>query len=174
MPTVNLAVKPKTPTLVTGTETLSKTHVSEAGFTLIEVLMVVFIVGLAAGGIVMAFPDKPTELANEGVRFEQTIEALADRAVLTGNLHALTLTTDGYQASRREAGEWVPLPRYGRDLAENNISIIALDRPANREEVGPTLVLDPTGVPIQQRFQLTSRRRNLIVEFSNEAEVIRR
>lgn len=81
------------------------------GFTLIEVLVVLLILGIALAGVSLSidgFAARDTRMALERLRF--TLEACAERAQLRGQPLAFELLADGYRFSVQEAnGKWVAL-----------------------------------------------------------------
>lgn len=81
------------------------------GFTLIEVLIVLLILGIALAGVSLSidgFAARDTRMALERLRF--TLEASAERAQLRGQPLAFELLADGYRFSVLDAnGKWVAL-----------------------------------------------------------------
>lgn len=82
-----------------------------AGFTLIEVLVVLIVVGIAVSGASLgldALRARDTTLAAERLRF--VLEATAERAQIRGQPHALELLSDGYRFSALDVdGRWAVL-----------------------------------------------------------------
>lgn len=130
-------------------------HVSEAGFTLVEILMVVFILGLSAGVVVLALPEQADVLEAEADRLEQTVDILSKRAVLTETIHSLEFTTDSYGAAYWQDGIWVVIPRWQRELpTELSLNV----RRPDAREAPERIVFHPTGVPFEAEIVLTGRR----------------
>lgn len=81
------------------------------GFTLIEVLIVLLILGIALAGVSLSIDGhaaRDTRMALERLRF--TLEASAERAQLRGQPLAFELLADGYRFSVQDAsGKWVAL-----------------------------------------------------------------
>lgn len=79
------------------------------GFTLIEVLVVMTILGLAISGVSLSLEtlrNRDTDLASERVRW--VLEAAAERARIRGQAIAFETLADGYRFSIRDVdGRWI-------------------------------------------------------------------
>lgn len=112
----------------------------ERGFTLLEVLVVVFIIGLLAGLAVLSVDDRAADdrLQQEAQRLDALLETAAEEAVLFGVELGLEITRDGYRFLRLDADGWTPItaqdsPLRPRALDEN--TTLRLIR-ADGEEIG--------------------------------------
>ena len=81
----------------------------ERGFTLIELMIVVTIIGLSAAVVAFAMPDPRGRALDEGLRFAARIKAARDVAIVGGTPVSLWITSGGYGFDRRSDGAWVPL-----------------------------------------------------------------
>ncbi len=78
----------------------------ERGFTLVELMVVIVIIGLAAGAVLLAIPDSGGSLRSEAERFAARAKAARDGAILEARPAALRIGPGGYAVSRRVAGQW--------------------------------------------------------------------
>lgn len=88
----------------------NRASAGENGFTLIELMIVLAIMGLVAAGVIVAMPDSRGRLSGEAERFAARTAAARDLAILEGRPVAVRVTARGYAFDRRQAGEWAPIP----------------------------------------------------------------
>lgn len=79
------------PILATGTSR----RVRE-GFTFVELLVVIAVIGVAATAVVLSAPDPRPSVAVEAERFGARLSLARDEAVLTNTSVAVRLSSDGY------------------------------------------------------------------------------
>jgi type II secretion system protein H len=81
------------------------------GFTLIEVMVVMVIIGIMAGmAVSLMRPDPGRAAEAEAWRLARLAERLGREAEMTGQVLALSWTVEGYEFTRRDDdGNWVPL-----------------------------------------------------------------
>lgn len=78
------------------------------GFTLLEILVVVLIVGIMLGLALLAIRDNPEQrLQTEVQRFSALLQLAAQEAVLQSREVAIVIERNGYHFLLLEAGEWV-------------------------------------------------------------------
>jgi general secretion pathway protein H len=82
---------------------------AEQGFTLVELLIVLTIIGLMSAAVVLAIPDPRGSLVSEAERFAARAHAAQERAITDARPVAIRVTAAGYGFDRRENGEWKPL-----------------------------------------------------------------
>ena len=82
------------------------------GFTLVELMVVLVIIGLAATAVVLAVPERGGSLIAEADRFAARAKAARDAAIVEARPVALTVDGGGYAFAHRRGGEWRRGPRH--------------------------------------------------------------
>jgi general secretion pathway protein H len=85
---------------------LRKKQRKEKGFTLIELMVVLVIIGLATAAVMLALPQTGGSLAGEADRFAARAKAARDTAILESRAVALQIGRGGYEVARRENDVW--------------------------------------------------------------------
>jgi general secretion pathway protein H len=80
-----------------------------SGFTLVELMVVLAILGLMSAAVVLAIPDPRGSLRGEAERFAARARAASERAIMDARPVAIRITAAGYGFDRRERGGWQPL-----------------------------------------------------------------
>ena len=81
----------------------------ESGFTLVELMVVVAIIGLAAAAVVLTLPAADGGMPAQATRFAARVANLRDRAVIEGRNYGLWVTASGYGFERRRGDAWEPI-----------------------------------------------------------------
>ncbi len=81
----------------------------DEGFTLIELMVVLFIIGLVAGAVVLSLPGDSAALSEDADRFAARVAAARDEAVVSARPIAVWIAPSGYGFDARQDRQWVPL-----------------------------------------------------------------
>lgn len=84
---------------------------AEHGFTLIELMIVVTIIGIASAAVIWSLPDPRGRLIDEATRFAARTRAARDLAVVNASPVSVWVSPGGYGFDERTAGAWVPIVR---------------------------------------------------------------
>ncbi len=141
------------------------------GFTLVELMVVLSILALAAAAVVLTIPGEERDVRSEADRLAARLAAARDVAVIEGRSVAVNLAPSGYGFERRVSGAWQPLP--GRAFEQRNwpggLRFIA----ASGEGV-TRILFDRVGTsPTPQAVVLTGGDAREVVRVSAAGEVSR-
>ncbi len=136
------------------------------GFTLVELLVVLVIIGLVSAAVVMGMPDPRGELRAEALRLAARAEAARERAMMDNRPVALVLTEGGYGFEWRTGGEWKALgerPFIEQSWSEGTRA--SLDGGESR------IVFDSTGFAEPARLRLVRGGEEAQVEVTDGGRV---
>lgn len=113
----------------------------QAGFTLLELMVAVILIGLASAMAVLAMPDPHGRLIDEAERFAARTRAARDQAIVGAAPVSVWVTGGGYGFDARTGGAWMPVAdkplRVERWREGTRVGL----PPSGRERV----TFDPTG-----------------------------
>ena len=82
-----------------------------SGFTLVELMVVLVIVGLLSAAVILTLPERGGSLVAEAERFAARAKAARDDAILDSRAASVEIRGDGYEVTRRTESahyDWVP------------------------------------------------------------------
>lgn len=146
----------------------------EGGFTLVEVLMVVFIIGLSAGLVVLTLPSRDSAQLTAAKSFVQDIQRVQDVAVLSGRPTGIRLSERGYDIVEWRNEVWSTSAGGRTFPASTRIEI--RDDLVARPDDWPQLVFDPTTVNTAMSFRIRGRseRIDILVDEAGEVQIEQR
>lgn len=115
---------------------------SEAGFTLVELMVVLAIMAVLSAAVVVNMPDPRGDLRLEAERLAARAAAARDAAIIEGRSTALTIGPGGYAFSRRANGAWVPITQKPLGEQPWGEGVSALTTPTGEARI----VFDSTGL----------------------------
>lgn len=81
----------------------------QAGFTLVELMVVMVVIGLMSAAVVVALPDPHGSLRDDSSAFAARLAAARDLSIIGGRDVAVRIDTAGYGFSARGADGWQPM-----------------------------------------------------------------
>ncbi|MFN3817933.1 GspH/FimT family pseudopilin [Blastomonas sp.] len=81
----------------------------DQGFTLIELMVTLVIIGLVAGAVVLSLPGDSAALSEDADRFAARVAAARDEAIVGARPIAVWIAPSGYGFDARQDRQWVPL-----------------------------------------------------------------
>ncbi|MDI1326785.1 MAG: GspH/FimT family pseudopilin [Brevundimonas sp.] len=138
---------------------------TRAGFTLVELLMVVAILGLAAGAVVLAVPDPRPAVGVEAERFAARLSRARDEAVLSNRPVAVEVTPTGYAFTVFDGRAWSALSDgpFGSEAWQPETAVSPVE--------GARFVFDPTGVAEPATLTLSRDGKGRTVTVDGAGEV---
>ena len=79
------------------------------GFTLIELMIVIVVIGLASAVVVWSIPDPRGRLRDEATRFAVRARAAQQSAVVDGRAVSVWVSDGGYGFDQRSHGAWASI-----------------------------------------------------------------
>jgi general secretion pathway protein H len=146
-----------------------RAYARNAGFTLIEVMVVLTIIAVLTGMVALRLGNRGREVQHERElrRLQQAITLAAEEAIIQGRPYGLAVSAHDYRFCRRERGSWTPI-EADRALAphllpENLVLQIESELPSSASAAGdrdaegacPMIRLFPSGEA--EPLQLTLR-----------------
>ncbi len=145
------AAKAKMPTSLAGQNKRARRTRAQSGFTLIEVMVVMLIIGLMVGAVALSLPARPNPLSVEGKAMASTFRAFAQSSMVDRKAKGIRLTKTGYELMAYQDGDWLlvqeveykldaaPTVRLLRNGAKINLEVA-------RKIEGPMVRFDSTGL----------------------------
>lgn len=143
----------------------------ERGFTLVELMVVLAIMALAATVVVLTIPGEERTVRSEADRLAARLAAARDVAVIEGRSVSVNFAPSGYGFERRVEGAWQALP--GRAFEQHDwpggVTFVAGDG-----QGAARILFDRVGTsPTPQAVVLSGGDAHAIVRVSATGEVSR-
>lgn len=150
------------------------TRAGERGLTLVELLVVMVILGLASSLVLLNAPPSRAVVERDALRFASSVKIALDEMVMTGATYRLVVDATGFGFERFQAGEWsaeeidrafqrvefdngVTATVEIEDAALANARELGEDPPDEVEDDEPKIIrLDPIGPPATFTLRLLS------------------
>ncbi|MBA2711123.1 MAG: type II secretion system minor pseudopilin GspH [Tatlockia sp.] len=121
----------------------------ERGFTLIEILVVVLIIGITIGFALLAFGDfgasRRAIVSTE--QLSAYIKLLQQRAIIENNSLGIDINNEGYSTLRLEQGRWQNMPAKAifrpRTFPDNIFAYVQTRGKVTNK--GPDIIIDSSG-----------------------------
>ncbi len=141
---------------------LARTGQAQRGFTLVELMVVLVILGLATAAVMLALPEAGGSLAGEADRFAARAKAARDTAILESRAVAVQVGRGGYEVARREGGLWRTDTHY--DWARRTVADVGGSGEAS-------IRFDSTGFAEPARITLRRDGERMAIDISGDGGV---
>jgi general secretion pathway protein H len=137
------------------------------GFTLVELLIVLAIIGMMSAVVVLAIPDPRGSLTAEAERFAARAKAAQERAVMDSRATSVRVTGAGYGFDRRDRTEWRPLgakPFQDQPWNEGTAARIGTDEAAR-------IIFDSTGGAEPAQVELRREEERVVIDIRHDGSI---
>ena len=134
----------------------------DGGFTFVELMVVIFIIGLAASAIILAIPNGDGNLYAEADRFAARAKALRDNAIIESKPARIEIDGHGYLLWNRRGGGWQEAGRYAWSR-QDTVSLSSGARGATR--------FDATGMATPVHLVLERGRDRATIDIGQDGSV---
>ena len=136
---------------------LRRLQSNSLGFTLVELMVVIVIIGLAASAVVLMLPETGTSLTREAERFAARAAAARDRAITEHRPTLIGIDSQIYRIAARRGDSWETLAEHEWEEGTTNSAVGETDN---------LVRFDSTGLATPLRLTLTRERRQVAVEIA--------
>lgn len=161
----------------------------ERGLTLVELLVVMVILGLASSLVLLNAPPSRAVVERDALRFASSVKIALDEMVLSGATYRLVVDAAGYGFERYAGGEWgtkgvdrtfqraefdngVTATVEIEDAALANARALGEDEPKEAEQDEPKVIrLDPIGPPATFTLRLLSSQGAYLVTLGPDGKM---
>ncbi|MGF1462891.1 MAG: type II secretion system minor pseudopilin GspH [Maricaulaceae bacterium] len=157
-----------------------------AGFTLVEVIVVVGVLGLAAGVVALTLPAREDAAETAARAFARTLDRAADQAIISGLPVGVRITARGYAFAERRFNRWLPLsadpfaPAAWPETVFASVIRTEAESRARREQgaraqavtrLSPDIRFDPTGGATAFEVAIASAERSVTVRAGSDGRI---
>lgn len=146
---------------------------AQKGMTLVEVLLVVFIMGLVTTVAVMTLPERQDPYERALGQVQDTVDAIRDRSIMTGEVLGIAVNEDRLDVVNWTGSEWQPVARQGFRLPANAELEIVREKGERRSDDEPSVIIfNPLGVTEPVRLDLRAGPLTFALRLTEEGKLV--
>ncbi len=138
------------------------------GFSLLELMLVVAIIGMATTVVLLTLPDGDAALHRQADGFAAHLRRAQETAILGGRTVRVAVEPGGYRFARLDHGQWLPL-QEGPFAARTWHDGVLPRMPRDTAQVG--FSFDPTGMAEPQALVLDNGRQQIGIRVARSGKV---
>ena len=146
-------------------------HTKEAGFTLVEILSVLVVIGLMSSVVILSVEPPKSALEKQADRLTSQLNALSRDGLISGSVNAAGFSEEGYalysfensEWTERISGEWQD--SYRLALTRGSVK---LDMP---KKADPLIMFQPTGLSTPFELTLSDRETKYALKATGDGRV---
>jgi len=144
---------------------------AQTGFSLVEVMAVLALIGLLSSAVILTFPGPKPVAEKETARLLVNLNALSEQALVSNRVTAAGFSRTGYGSYMFEKGAWKLQSR--RNWPEGLSSALELDGVAMALPVklSPLVLFEPTGQSTRFQLELVSDQRRFVLASTGDGRV---
>lgn len=118
----------------------------DGGFSLVEIMVALFIMALASAMVVMVIPSRPDALQTETAQFEKVLARTMDQAITRGQSQGIRFEENTYLVYTRINGRWLPVQGTVRRLTGGVTASLVTEKQGETDEVRLQIIADASGI----------------------------
>lgn len=136
----------------------------DAGFTLVELMTVLVIIGLMSSAVILSLPKRKQVIEIEANTLVQTLNLAAQESILTGRTHAWGVSQNSHGFFQFDGTQWIIIKE--REWPSSiGFKLVRQETELDPEEtIIPSIFFEPTGLSTPFILSLSGPDRDITIE----------
>ncbi|APG61980.1 type II secretion system protein GspH [Sphingorhabdus lutea] len=118
-------------------------NITQNGFTLVELMVVIFLIGLASAAVVMALPNDDGRARQHAEKLAMHIAATRNMAILQARPTLVSFSISGYAFEQRRDGAWQAF----EEKQFQSVNLPSTLKISSTSKLPARIMFDATGMP---------------------------